>query len=35
MTYRANGKQYVVVSAGGHGAAGTTLGDSFLAYALP
>jgi quinoprotein glucose dehydrogenase len=35
MTYRADGKQYVVVSAGGHGAAGTDLGDAFVAYALP
>jgi len=35
MTYRANGKQYVVVSAGGHGAAGTHLSDAFVAYALP
>ena len=35
MTYRAGGRQYVVVSAGGHGAAGTDLGDAFVAYALP
>jgi quinoprotein glucose dehydrogenase len=35
MTYRANGKQYVVVSAGGHGAAGTDLSDAFVAYTLP
>ena len=34
MTYRANGKQYVVVSAGGHGAAGTDLSDAFVAYTL-
>ena len=35
MTYRADGKQYVVVSAGGHGAAGTDLSDAFVAYSLP
>ena len=35
MTYRADGKQFVVVSAGGHGSAGTTLGDSYVAYSLP
>lgn len=35
MTYRENGKQYVVISAGGHGKLGTTLGDSVVAFALP
>jgi glucose dehydrogenase len=37
MTYRAvNGKQYVVVSAGGHGVAGAApLGDYVVAFALP
>jgi quinoprotein glucose dehydrogenase len=35
MTYRHRGKQYVVISAGGHAKAGTTLGDSVIAYALP
>ena len=37
MTYRINstGKQYVVICAGGHGRAGTKLGDSVIAYALP
>lgn len=35
MTYRANGKQYVIVVAGGHGSAGTKLGDSVVAYSLP
>ena len=35
MTYRANGKQMVVVAAGGHGSFGTTLGDSVVAYVLP
>jgi glucose dehydrogenase len=28
MTYQKNGKQYVVISAGGHGKLGTSLGDS-------
>jgi len=37
MTYRIrpDGKQYVVIAAGGHGRAGTTLGDSVIAFALP
>jgi glucose dehydrogenase len=37
MTYRlsANGKQYVVIAAGGHGKLGTRRGDSVVAYALP
>ncbi len=37
MTYRApNGKQYLVVSAGGHGVeGGAPLGDSVVAFALP
>jgi quinoprotein glucose dehydrogenase len=36
MTYQMseNGKQYVVIAAGGHGKAGTKLGDSLVAYAL-
>lgn len=34
MTYMLNGKQYVVLCAGGHGKMGTRLGDSVLAYAL-
>lgn len=34
MTYRVNGKQMVVVAAGGHGSFGTTLGDAIVAYAL-
>lgn len=34
MTYEANGKQYVVISAGGHGSFGTTMGDYIVAYAL-
>ncbi len=35
MTYEVNGKQYVVVSAGGHGSFGTKMGDYIVAYALP
>jgi glucose dehydrogenase len=37
MTYRApNGKQYLVVSAGGHGIAGrSALGDFVVAFSLP
>ena len=35
MTFRGkDGKQYVVIAAGGHGAIGTTPGDSVLAYRL-
>jgi quinoprotein glucose dehydrogenase len=35
MTYSVNGKQYVVIAAGGHGKLGTTMGDSLIAFALP
>jgi len=37
LTYRLheNGKQYVVIAAGGHGRMGTTVGDSVVAFALP
>jgi quinoprotein glucose dehydrogenase len=37
MTYLAgrNGKQFVVVAAGGHGKLGTKLGDSLVAFSLP
>jgi quinoprotein glucose dehydrogenase len=34
MTYQVNGKQYVVIAAGGHGKLGTQLGDYVVAYAL-
>ena len=39
MTYRVefedgSARQYVVIAAGGHGRAGTTLGDSLVAFAL-
>ena len=36
MTYMgADGRQYVVVAAGGHGSLGTKAGDDVIAYALP
>jgi len=36
MTYQLpNGKQYVVIAAGGHGGMPVKLGDSLIAYALP
>ena len=36
MTYRAaDGRQYVVIAAGGHGKLGTRRGDYVVAYALP
>jgi quinoprotein glucose dehydrogenase len=35
MTYRAGGRQYVVVAATGYGRAGIEPGDAILAYALP
>ncbi|MCG6112175.1 MAG: glucose/quinate/shikimate family membrane-bound PQQ-dependent dehydrogenase [Paracoccus sp.] len=35
MTYEQDGRQYLVMVAGGHGSVGTTPGDYILAYALP
>jgi quinoprotein glucose dehydrogenase len=36
MTYRgSDGRQYVLVAAGGHGSLGTRTGDHVIAYALP
>ena len=35
MTYTVNGKQYLVIAAGGHGKLGTKQGDYLLAFALP
>jgi len=35
MTYALNGKQYVVIAAGGHGPLGTQRGDYVMAFALP
>ncbi len=34
-TYLADGRQYLVVVAGGHGSTGTAAGDSIIAYTLP
>jgi quinoprotein glucose dehydrogenase len=34
MTYQVNGRQYVVIAAGGHTGAGTTGGDYVVAFAL-
>jgi quinoprotein glucose dehydrogenase len=35
MTYAINGKQYIVIAAGGHGKFKTKLGDYIVAFALP
>ncbi len=35
MSYEADGKQYVVIAAGGHGGLGNKQGDYFVAFALP
>lgn len=35
MTYQANGRQFVVLAAGGHGKIPTPLGDWVIAFALP
>ena len=34
MTYTINGRQFIVIAAGGHGGLGTPLGDSVVAFAL-
>ena len=34
MTYQVNGKQYVVIAAGGHGKIGTKQGDYVMAFSL-
>jgi quinoprotein glucose dehydrogenase len=34
MTYAVDGRQYVVIAAGGHGELGTTFGDHVVAFAL-
>jgi quinoprotein glucose dehydrogenase len=34
MTYRYKGRQYLVISAGGHGKGGTTMGDHVVAYTI-
>jgi len=35
MTYRAGGRQFVVIAAGGHAGMFTKLGDHVVAYTLP
>ena len=35
MSYEANGRQFVVIAAGGHGGLGTRQGDYVVAFALP
>jgi quinoprotein glucose dehydrogenase len=35
MTYELEGRQYVVIAAGGHAGLGTTSSDTLVAYALP
>jgi quinoprotein glucose dehydrogenase len=35
MTYQVNGRQYLVICAGGHGKLGTKMGDYVVAFALP
>lgn len=35
MTYSVDGKQYVVIMAGGHHFMETPVGDAVIAYALP
>jgi len=35
MSYSANGRQYVLIAAGGHSGLGTRTGDYLIAYALP
>jgi quinoprotein glucose dehydrogenase len=35
MTYKAGGKEFIVIAAGGHGTFGTPQGDSLVAFALP
>ena len=35
MTYEHDGRQYVVIAAGGHGGWGLAVGDYVVAFALP
>ncbi|MFM0416249.1 glucose/quinate/shikimate family membrane-bound PQQ-dependent dehydrogenase [Paraburkholderia aromaticivorans] len=35
MSYSIDGRQYILIAAGGHGSFGTKLGDYVIAYALP
>jgi quinoprotein glucose dehydrogenase len=34
MTYQLNGRQYIIIAAGGHGNLGSTRGDYVVAFAL-
>ena len=34
MTYERNGRQYIVICAGGHGKLGTKMGDAVVAFAM-
>jgi quinoprotein glucose dehydrogenase len=35
MSYAVNGRQYILIAAGGHAGLGTRTGDYLMAYALP
>lgn len=35
MTYSLDGRQYLVICAGGHGKLGTKMGDYVMAFRLP
>ena len=35
MSYESKGRQFVVITAGGHSNVGTRIGDYTIAYALP
>jgi quinoprotein glucose dehydrogenase len=35
MSYQVGRRQFVVIAAGGHGTAGTRIGDAVVAFALP
>jgi quinoprotein glucose dehydrogenase len=35
MSYSSDGRQFVVIAAGGHGLFNTPQGDALVAYALP
>jgi quinoprotein glucose dehydrogenase len=35
MTYELDGKQYLVIAAGGHGKLGSKQGDYVIAFTLP
>jgi len=35
MSFTLNGRQYIVIAAGGHGLFGTPISDALVAFALP